>query len=60
MNVEFTDEGLSKENLQKLSKEELIDLILLKKHTMIQQKNKNIPFLDEKGTIHKKQFGGRK
>lgn len=58
--IKVTDEALTKESLEKYSKEELVDFILSRKHTMIQQKQKNVPFTDEKGVTHKKEHQGKK
>ena len=51
-NIEEMDE----QDLNKLDKEALIQMIIKNKHKLIQNKNKNVPFVDDKGVMHKKEY----
>ena len=44
--VIISNDGLNKENLEQLSKDQLIDFVLAYKHTIIQNKYMRIPFID--------------
>ena len=47
---------LEKDKLNSRSKEELIDFILANKHKLIMNKDKNMPYVDKDGKVHKKEY----
>ena len=47
---------LQKDRLNSRSKEELIDFILANKHKLIMNKDKNVPYVDNDGKVHKKEY----
>jgi hypothetical protein len=45
-----------KEKLNSMSKEELVDFIMANKHKLIMNKDKNVPFVDKDGKVHRKEY----
>ena len=58
--VEISEAGIKREILENLDKEQLVNFIMANKPKLIQNKQKNNPFIDKDGKMHKKEYVGRK
>ena len=47
---------INEEKLKKMSKEELVAFVMSNKHKLIQNKDKNVPFVDKDGKVHRKEY----
>ena len=47
---------INEEQLKKMSKEELVEFVMSNKHKLIQNKDKNVPFVDKDGKVHRKEY----
>ena len=58
--IELSDDGIKRDKLEQLSKEQLVEFIMSNKHRIVQNKDKNVPFIDANGNLHRKEHSNKK